>query len=292
MAAASAPRRIAVVTGGSSGIGLETAALLGAVAASPRFHVIVVARRLDVGAAAVAELVARGCDAELAPVAVELTDDASIAALAEWLNCGPARTAGVHVLVNNAGLAYKGDAFGAEMAAHTLDVNLHGTLRVTAALLPLLRRAGACAAADDGPRVVVVASVAGRLGIVAPRIQARLQAPELALRDVDALAEEFLAAVRGADGGALGAGGWPRSMYGVSKLLLIAAANVLARDLAREGIAVASCCPGWCATAMSSFRGPRTPAQGAQTPAWLATRRGAPAQLAGGLYADHALVPW
>ncbi len=51
------------------------------------------------------------------------------------------------VLVNNAGIAYKGDTFGAEEARVTLGVNLHGTHAVTEALLPHLRR-------SSEPRVV------------------------------------------------------------------------------------------------------------------------------------------
>ena len=33
------------------------------------------------------------------------------------------------VLVNNAGIAYKGSVFGADEAKVTIDCNLHGTLR-------------------------------------------------------------------------------------------------------------------------------------------------------------------
>jgi hypothetical protein len=42
-----------------------------------------------------------------------------------------------------AGLAFKGSAFGASEAQQTLDVNFHGTRRVTEALLPLVPEGGA-----------------------------------------------------------------------------------------------------------------------------------------------------
>jgi carbonyl reductase 1 len=37
-----------------------------------------------------------------------------------------------------------------------------------------------------------------------------------------------------------------------------------------QGIAVYACCPGWCQTDMSSQSGPKTAADGADTPVWIA----------------------
>jgi carbonyl reductase 1 len=37
-----------------------------------------------------------------------------------------------------------------------------------------------------------------------------------------------------------------------------------------QGVLVAACCPGYCATDMSSWRGTKTAAAGADTPVWLA----------------------
>jgi carbonyl reductase 1 len=39
-------------------------------------------------------------------------------------------------------------------------------------------------------------------------------------------------------------------------------------------VTVSACCPGWCATDMSSHMGPNTAAQGADTPVWLALAPG------------------
>jgi NAD(P)-dependent dehydrogenase (short-subunit alcohol dehydrogenase family) len=52
-------------------------------------------------------------------------------------------SAGLDVLVNNAGMAYKGNAFNEEVARTTLATNYYGTKNVTAHFLPLIRDYGA-----------------------------------------------------------------------------------------------------------------------------------------------------
>ncbi|MGB3482069.1 MAG: SDR family oxidoreductase [Mycobacterium sp.] len=121
-------RRIAVVTGASSGIGEATARVL----AAQGFHVIVAARRADRIEALAAEL---GGTA----VVADVTDDQSVAALAERIP-GP-----VSVLINNAGGA-KGLSTIAESDLDDWrwmwETNVLGTLRVTRALLPKLIESG------------------------------------------------------------------------------------------------------------------------------------------------------
>ena len=135
-------KRIALVTGASSGIGAASARRL----AAEGFHVHVAARRTDRIEALAEEIggVATACD---------VTDRAAVAALAEAV--GPV----LHVLVNNAGGAFGGDSIEGgdpEDWARAYDVNVLGTLQVTQALLPALRASG------DG-LVVNMGSTAGRV---------------------------------------------------------------------------------------------------------------------------------
>jgi carbonyl reductase 1 len=61
---------------------------------------------------------------------------------------------------------------------------------------------------------------------------------------------------------------------------------VLAQQLQDAGIMVNACCPGYCATDMSSWRGTQSAADGADTPVWLALLP--PAQFStGGFYRDR-----
>ena len=81
---------------------------------------------------------------------LDIADAASVAEFAEWLAAThPVLT----VLVNNAGMAYKGSAFDADKAAETIATNYAGSANLTEALLPALR-----AAPPGTARVVNVSS--------------------------------------------------------------------------------------------------------------------------------------
>ncbi|OSC32390.1 SDR family oxidoreductase [Mycobacterium vulneris] len=131
-------KRVAVITGASSGIGAATARNL----AAQGFHVVAVARRADRIEALASEI---GGTA----IVADITDSASVEALASKLQR-------VDVLVNNAGGA-RGLAPVAEAELEhwqwMWETNVIGTLRVTRALLPKLIDSG------DG-LIVTVTSVA------------------------------------------------------------------------------------------------------------------------------------
>lgn len=128
-------KKIAVVTGASSGIGAATARRL----VAEGFHVVAAARRTDRLEAFVAEAGAGSATA----VGCDVTSDESVAALA-------AAVAGLEgsltLLVNNAGGARGADPVATGSVADwqwMYDVNVLGTLRVTQALLPALEASGA-----------------------------------------------------------------------------------------------------------------------------------------------------
>lgn len=59
-------------------------------------------------------------------------------------------------------------------------------------------------------------------------------------------------------------------MYGVSKLCESTYTRILAEQLQQRHITVSACCPGYVSTDMSSHRGVKTTAEGADTPTYLA----------------------
>ena len=136
------PRRTAVVTGASSGIGAATARAL----AAEGFRVVCAARRRERVEALAAEI---GGEA----VTCDVTSRDSVKALAH------AAGEELHVLVNNAG-----GAFGSESVEDAdpddwramYEVNVIGLLNVTQALLPALRASGDAV-------IVNMGSTAGRI---------------------------------------------------------------------------------------------------------------------------------
>jgi NADP-dependent 3-hydroxy acid dehydrogenase YdfG len=124
------PSRVAVVTGASSGIGAATVRAL----ASDSYHVFAGARREDLLAA-----VCEGISAT--PVVLDVTAPASIDG---FVNAVAERYGHVDVLVNNAGIARRQDTVAEgrdEDWTQMLEVNVLGLLRMTRAVLPLLREA-------------------------------------------------------------------------------------------------------------------------------------------------------
>jgi NADP-dependent 3-hydroxy acid dehydrogenase YdfG len=123
--------RIAVVTGASAGIGEATARTL----AAQGFHVVAVARRAD-------RIQALADEIGGTAVVTDVTDDASVAALAEALDRVPGE---ISVLVNNAGGAKGLESVAVADLANwrwMWETNVLGTLRVTRALLPKLIDSG------------------------------------------------------------------------------------------------------------------------------------------------------
>jgi NAD(P)-dependent dehydrogenase (short-subunit alcohol dehydrogenase family) len=216
---------IALVTGANKGIGYEIAAGLGALGWSVGIGARDEARR----EAAVEKLRADGVDAFGVPL--DVTDDASVQAAAALIEDRAGR---LDVLVNNAGVTGGMPQEPTKVAPETIrtavETNVIGVVRVTNALLPLLRRSAS-------PRIVNMSSTVGSL--------TRQTAP-------------------GAETGPISAA------YAASKTFLNAVTVQYAKELAGSGLLINAACPGFCATDLNGFRGVRTPAQGAATAIRLA----------------------
>ncbi|HWG63761.1 MAG TPA: SDR family oxidoreductase [Streptosporangiaceae bacterium] len=217
---------IALVTGANKGIGYEIAAGLGALGCS----VGVGARDQTRREAAVAKLRAAGLDAFSVPL--DVTDDASVDAAARQLE---ERAGRLDVLINNAGVTggmpqqpTKVDLATVRTAVET---NVIGVIRVTNAMLPLLRR-------STSPRIVNMSSSVGSL--------TRQTAPAAETGPISAA-------------------------YAPSKTFLNAVTIQYAKELRDTNILINAACPGYTATDLNGFRGVRTPEQGAAIAIRLAT---------------------
>lgn len=137
------PEKVALVTGGSSGIGEATAREL----ADAGFVVYPAARRVD-RMAGLAEL-------GMHPVGMDVTDDASMQAGVERIIAEQGR---IDVLVNNAGYGSYGavEDVPLEEARAQFEVNVFGAARLTQLVLPQLR-------AQRSGTIVNVSSMGGKI---------------------------------------------------------------------------------------------------------------------------------
>ena len=176
-------QRVAIVTGGNRGIGLEVCRQL---TASGQ-HVILGSRSAAAGEAAARSLAARGLDVE--PHPLDVTDEESVRALVHHIDHA---LGGADVLVNNAGLLLDEDGEVLEVAVQSfrdcMETNVYGPLRLTQALMPgmLSRRYG---------RIVNVSSGAGQISTMSD------YAPPYSLSKaaLNALTRLFASAARGRD---------------------------------------------------------------------------------------------
>lgn len=217
---------VALVTGANKGIGYEIAAQLGAkgwlIAVGARDE----RRRED----AVAALLEKGVDAF--GVALDVTDDASVAAAARAVE---EKAGGLDVLVNNAGIPGEApqdpSSSSPAMLQTVLDTNVFGVLRVTNAMLPLLRR-------SRSPRIVNMSSSLGSM--------ARQHDPDYAWFPIS-------------------------SAYATSKAMLNSLTVQYVRELRGTGILINVACPGFVATDLNNFQGTGSAAEGAAIAVRLAT---------------------
>jgi NAD(P)-dependent dehydrogenase (short-subunit alcohol dehydrogenase family) len=215
----------ALVTGANKGIGYEIAAGL----ARLGFRVGVGARDTGRREEAVEKLRADGLDVFGVPL--DVTEDLSVAGAAAQLE----ELGGLDVLVNNAaitgGMPQEPTKVSVEQVLAVVNTNVVGVIRVTNAMLPMLRR-------SSSPRIVNVSSTVGSL---------TLQTAQ----------PEAVGPISGA--------------YSPTKSYLNAITIQYAKELVGTGILVNAGCPGFVATDLNGHRGTRTPEQGAAIFLELAT---------------------
>lgn len=207
-------RKTALVTGANKGLGYEIAAALGA-----RGHRVAVgARDRARGDVAMTMLHAAGVDAFMVPL--DVTRDRSVAEAAELIERQGGR---LDVLVNNAGISGETGpgwvqdptTLDLDVVRRVVDTNVHGVIRVTNAMLPLLRRSAS-------PRIVNISSSVGSVTWQADP-------------DIDV--------------------GPVMAAYSPTKSYLNAVTVHYARQFAGTGIVINAACPGLVATDFTGGRG-------------------------------------
>lgn len=241
-----AQQTIALVTGANRGLGLEVARQL----AQQGMTVILTARDAAKAQAAAGTLRAEGLD--VIGKALDVTDDASVTALAADVDAAFGR---LDVLINNAAAyvdwAEKASNANLEGVRDVLETNLFGAWRVTQAFLPLIRKSA-------HGRIVNVSSGGGSHGD-----------------------QQF----------GLTTGSGSVASYGVSKAALNALTAKFAAELDGTGILVNAVCPGLTATAPGmEAMGARPIADGAKSILYAALLPDGGSH--GGFFRDGQPLPW
>ena len=217
---------IALVTGANKGIGLETTRQFGA----RDFTVLAGARDKERGLAAERELRADGVNVRF--VSLDVTADASVREAADWIEREYGR---LDILVNNAGIARGNPASETNLDTmrEVYEANVFGVIRVTNAMLPLLRRALAA-------RIVNVSSEVGSISSMTDPASPLAQMPA-------SLA------------------------YPSSKAALNMITALYAKDLRDTPIKVNAANPGYTKTDLNRNSGFRSVTEGAEASVYLAT---------------------
>jgi NAD(P)-dependent dehydrogenase (short-subunit alcohol dehydrogenase family) len=222
-------KKIALITGANKGIGFETARQLG----TQGIAVVLGARDLARGEAAAETLKKEGIDARA--VKLDVVNAADIKAAAEKVEKDFGK---LDILVNNAGVMFEpiggnnASTVSEETIRKTFDTNFFGTIAVTRAFVPLLKK-------SDGGRIVNVSSILGSLSLHATEGSPIYEAKALA--------------------------------YDASKAALNAYTIHLAHELKGTKIKVNSAHPGWVKTDMGTDAAPMEIVDGAKTEVELAT---------------------
>ncbi|QLE54261.1 SDR family oxidoreductase [Nostoc sp. TCL26-01] len=150
----STAKKIAVVTGGNRGLGFEASRQL----AKQGYKVILTSRDEATGKGAAEKLQAEGLD--VISYSLDVTSESSSRNLAEFIR---QQFGKLDVLINNAAIFIDAQAGSTsifhtkiETLQQTIDTNVYGVLRVTQALVPLMK-------AQNYGRIVNVSSGAGQL---------------------------------------------------------------------------------------------------------------------------------
>lgn len=213
---------VALVTGANKGIGFEIASQL----AQAGVTVLIGARSMERGQAAVDRLATRGLCAK--PIAIDLNDASILQVSAQSIEQQFGR---LDILINNAGITDPEDGTPNTATARALrrimETNFIGTLAVTQAMLPLLRKSPAA-------RIVNLSSTLGSLTL-----------------NGDPTSEHYAARLMG---------------YNASKAALNMMTVHFAQEFIGTNIVINSVSPGFVKTDLNGHTGILTPEEGARLP--------------------------
>lgn len=272
--------KVAVVTGSNKGIGL---AIVRALCKQFEGDVYLTSRDTGRGEEAVKTLGSEGLQPKFHQL--DINDLNSITSAAAFFKD---KYGGVDVLVNNAGVAFKGadSTPFAIQAEVTLQTNFFATRDMLTHFMPLIK---------PGGRVVNVSSFVGSrtLNQCSKELQERFRSEDITEEELVGLMKRFVEKTKT---GEHKQDGWPETAYGLSKTGLTTLSMILARRLSKERpgdrILLNACCPGWVRTDMAGPKATKSPDEGAVTPVYLALLPPGATEPHGRFVSEKEVQPW
>uniref|UniRef100_A0A3B4BDL4 carbonyl reductase (NADPH) n=1 Tax=Periophthalmus magnuspinnatus TaxID=409849 RepID=A0A3B4BDL4_9GOBI len=247
--------KVAVVTGSNKGIGLS---IVRALCKQFEGDVYVTARDKTRGEEAVKTLASEGLKSKFHQL--DINDINSIIKAAAFFKD---TYGGVDVLVNNAGIAFKGDSSDQLLYLKLLVVNISSFM------------------------------ASRTLNQCSKELQARFRSEDITEDELVELMKRFVEKTKSDQHKE---DGWPQTAYGVSKTGLTVLSMILARRLSKErpqdNILLNACCPGWVRTDMAGDKAPKSPDEGAITPVYLALLPPGATEPHGRFVSDKEVQKW
>jgi NAD(P)-dependent dehydrogenase (short-subunit alcohol dehydrogenase family) len=221
--------KIALVTGGNKGIGFETVRQL----AKQNIKVLIGARNEQEGKNT--EEILRGESLNVEFIKLDISDSQDIENAKAYIESEYGK---LDILINNAAVFLDGEWFGNNVESvpmktlrDTFDINYFGTIELTQALLPFIKK-------SDAGRIVNISSLSGSFGVHLDENHWLYQLKPYA--------------------------------YSASKTALNQFTVFLANALKETNVKVNAASPGWVKTSIGSDQAPLTPEEGAKTGVALA----------------------
>jgi NAD(P)-dependent dehydrogenase (short-subunit alcohol dehydrogenase family) len=255
-------KRIIVVTGANKGIGYGIIKTLAASSSNDTY--ILTSRNRELGEQTRTELLSStqnqaNLDSRLVYQQLDINDSMSRSNFANFI---AEKYSQIDVLVNNAGVAKKGDEFNTDVFDFTLSTNFFSTVEFTEELLKknLINNNG---------KIVNVASSLGKLSCISSqKLKEEFLDEGLSNEKLYDLCHRYRSAI---ENNQVDSEGWSKSCYAFSKVCLNFYTLILSRrkEILEKGIQVYSCCPGWVRTDMGGSNAFRSLEEGVVCPVYL-----------------------
>ena len=254
-------KRIIVVTGSNKGVGFGIVTSLASQQSSD--VIVMTSRSTELGEQARKEILSSvqssGLDSRLVYLQLDITDPKS---RAEFIKAISEKFGKIDVLVNNAGVAKKGDDFDTSVFDFTIKTNFYSTVDLTEEVI----KSGIL---NENAKIISVASSAGKLKYLKnDKLKQEFLSNELTTEKIYDLCSRYRNAI---DKNLVDSEGWSKNTYAFSKICLNQYTRILGnrKEVLDHGIQIYSCCPGWVRTDMAGMEATRSIEEGAVCPVYL-----------------------